>query len=172
MAYKSFDEYYKSLKPETDHEPYYYGDFDNELRPYLVNQEYSTGRNDAFNMLTQKYKLSPNQANDVLDAFMTKASHYRDSNNPRNLKNVYVGRFENGVDYNEALNNAKMLRKNNPSAYGIVYGLHFTGDPNPEKRGLKKPFPVSEQELKDITNSLKYGNRANDWQIETYFNKE
>lgn len=135
-----------------------------EIEQVLENVEplalqYELYRQQLSNELAHRFGYTPEQLEDTLDSYLTKASYYN-KNKLKNDQKRSVGRFETGSDLFEAQKQAKELLHQNPSAYAVVYGLYPRGFDNPKNIGLKKPFAVQDyNELKDVNDSLVYGDK-------------
>ena len=159
----------KALAKASNHTPYYFNEsFDTFLSGYKWgDKEYDNERKQAFDFLTSQNGLTPNQANDVLDAYITKATH----NYGKGLERK-VGKFETGQDWEQAQNTAKDLIAKNPDAFGVLYSLTYGSETPRGTSGLKNPLLVyDDKELKDITRSLEMGKEKNKFTLGTLFNE-
>ena len=155
--------------------PYYYDEKNRAtIDAYLSgfnfgDTKYDDERNQATRWLKNQYGLEPDQANDILDAYITRATHYGNNKKNANLRRK-AGRFETGNDWNAAQQSAQDLLTKNPDARGVVYGLRYEGEQPQGTSGLKNPFLVYDNDLENIARSLNPGKKQSLFQIDTLFN--
>lgn len=125
-----------------------------------LSLQYEPYRQQLSNELAHRFGYTPEQIEDTLDSYLTKASYYN-KNKLQNYQKHSVGRFETGNDLFASQDQARQVLRDNPSAYAVVYGLYPTEIQNPQNIGLKNPIAVQDyDELKDINDSLVYGNET------------
>ena len=143
--------------------------FDDYLKKFTFGDtKYDDERQEAALYLANQYKLSPDQAADVIDSYITKATHYRNGPSTANLRKK-AGRFETGAKWEDAQAAAQKLRDANPDARGVIYGLRFDDEKPRGNTGLKKPFLVYGDDPENIARSLQNGKEKSRFQIDTLY---
>lgn len=132
------------------------------------DKDYQIARNRYHKILTDLNNLSPDQANDFLDAYVTKVTHYFPNKSLEKPLRRKVGKFETGVDWNQSQATAQKLLKSNPEAAAVLYGLRFE-DENPRGlTGLKNPLLLYGDDLKNIEKAFNNGGKSK-FQFDTLY---
>ena len=172
MAIKDLDKYIKFLSQDVGPESHLFSrDYDKDLSVFGFGDSYENDKALALETLMKK-GLNQRQAQDIVDLYATKKSHYATKNGQNMAK--YYGKFENGVATEDAQKFARDLKKIYPN-HRIVYGIHFTGE-DMNNSGLKKPLVLDDEQLMNLNRAIAYnkngdGKKANaiQFQIDTEF---
>lgn len=152
--------------------PYFYDKkFENELSKYSWgDQYYDDQRKKAYDYLVGQ-GLGHEQANDVLDTFVTKLSHLHNKRNIPLLA-TKVGRFSTGNSWDDSQTKAREIFQRENSPFGVVYGFRNRRDPKTnfhKNDGLITPFVVDSDELTNIQKALKTNHEDNDFDLDVYY---
>ena len=136
---------------------------------------YQLARDRYTKILTDLNNLTPEQASDFLDAYITKITHYSPNKYLQKPLRRKVGKFETGLDWNQSQAAAKDLLAKNPDAAGVLYGLRYEDEKPQGLTGLKKPLLLYGDDLKNISEAFRYGgdfgSKSQKFQFDTLFNE-
>lgn len=153
MAAKSLDQYIKFLSQDIGIEPHFFSrDFDKDLSAFAFGDSYENDKPLAIQTLLKK-GLNQRQAEDLIDLYATKKSHYDGENLAR-----YFGKYENGIELEDAQKLARELKQAYPKHH-VLYGLHFDGE-DMNTAGLKKPLLLDDEQLNSLTHAFPYNKKG------------
>lgn len=130
--------------------------YDTKYEPNISGFKFgdaTTDYQDAIDLLVKEQGLTPQQAQNIVDAYVTRETHNNNGIQNANLRKK-AGIFENGNDWKQSQALAQRLLRNDSDAQGILYGLRYEDEKPQGNTGLKKPIPLYGDDLANITRAL------------------
>lgn len=155
MAFKSINEI-----PELQKKSNFYYDpkFESVVKGVEFGDDgYQLARDRYSKILTDLNGLTPDQASDFLDAYITKVTHYAPNKLLQKPLRRKVGKFETGNDWNDSQAAAQKLLDSDPNAVGVLYGLRYEDEQPQGQTGLKNPLLLYGDDFKNISDAFSYG---------------